>query len=308
MKRFVWLFCALMVLFSCMSCEIEDVTDEEDKTEKKTEKEKETTIVESLSLDKSSLVIYIGESNNQLIATVTTAGDDKYVSWESSNTNVATVNTTGDVYAVALGETTITAKWKDRFATCTVKVNKCSVALNTISQLMSINPYTFAATITPATAKQAITWNSSDTNIVTIDKSGVVTVISPGEVTVTATTTDGATASCEFNVAACKLFSTENTYINGKTPDTDVQFYKFYATGGAIYTVAIKDWITSSSYGPYAVQSAVFADEQQVTELTTINSHTTGELISTFKVTSSQYVYIGVAGSKNSTYAIKVSH
>ncbi|MCR5547266.1 MAG: Ig-like domain-containing protein [Bacteroidales bacterium] len=59
------------------------------------------------------------------------------------------------------------------------------------------------ATMTPSTALHipSVTWSSSDNSIATVDWCGYVTAISPGEATVTVTTTDGGkTASCEVTV------------------------------------------------------------------------------------------------------------
>ncbi|UZP02034.1 Ig-like domain-containing protein [Clostridium botulinum] len=62
------------------------------------------------------------------------------------------------------------------------------------------------ATTTPA----QVTWKSSDSLIATVDSNGKVTGIKEGQVTITATTADGLTATCIVNVVA-KIDTTEPT-------------------------------------------------------------------------------------------------
>ncbi len=59
------------------------------------------------------------------------------------------------------------------------------------------------ATITPANAlDKAVTWSSSDTNVATVDETGLVTGVLSGTVTITVTTHDGSyTDTCEVTVS-----------------------------------------------------------------------------------------------------------
>ena len=78
----------------------------------------------SVSLNKSSISLSVGDSE-QLTATVTPAeAANKTVTWVSSDTSIATVDSDGVVSAVAAGSTTITVETVDGgyTATCTVTV------------------------------------------------------------------------------------------------------------------------------------------------------------------------------------------
>ena len=80
--------------------------------------------VQSVSLDKTTLSLNVGD-NATLVATVLPENaDDKTVTWSSSNTAVATVDANGKVTAVAAGEAVITVTTTDgaKTATCTVTV------------------------------------------------------------------------------------------------------------------------------------------------------------------------------------------
>ena len=87
--------------------------------------------VESLSLNKSSLSIKVGESS-QLSATFSpSTATVKTVSWSSSNTSVATVDSNGQITGVSAGTATITAWSSDgkKSANCKVTVEHESVDL-----------------------------------------------------------------------------------------------------------------------------------------------------------------------------------
>jgi uncharacterized protein YjdB len=80
-------------------------------------------VVSGITLDKTELVLIVGDAAVQLTATVAPGNaTDKTVTWSSDKTSVATVDATGKVTAVAEGTATITAKAGDKTATCTVTV------------------------------------------------------------------------------------------------------------------------------------------------------------------------------------------
>ena len=63
---------------------------------------------------------------------------------------------------------------------------------------------TLTATVTPANAtNQNVTWESDDTDVATVSAAGVVTAVTAGTATITATSEDGSfTATCEVTVTA----------------------------------------------------------------------------------------------------------
>ena len=93
-----------------------------------------TVAVTSVTLDKTSLALQIGES---AILNATVKPDNatnKEVTWSSSNTGIATVDANGKVTAKAAGNATITATAKDgsgKKATCSVTVTAPAIELRT---------------------------------------------------------------------------------------------------------------------------------------------------------------------------------
>lgn len=113
------------------------------------------------------------------------AGNARNVVWTSSNEEVATVYS-GVVEAVAIGKATITATSGDKSASCAVYVSGSNGATLRISpltltieagetyQMQSFNTYDLEET-----------WASSDTKVVTISETGLVTAVAPGVAEVT---------------------------------------------------------------------------------------------------------------------------
>ncbi len=84
-------------------------------------------LVSEITLDKTDLLLHVGESDS-INAKVTPAdASNKEITWTSTNADVATVDSTGKVTAVGVGTATITATAADESgisASATVKVTK----------------------------------------------------------------------------------------------------------------------------------------------------------------------------------------
>ena len=163
---------------------------------------------ESISLDSSEAELTEGESV-QLTATVSPDNtDDKTVIWSSSDEAVATVDATGLVSAIRDGKATVTATTANGLtAACTVTVippviEADGISLNiTQTEIYNDETLQLMATVSPDdTTDKTVTWSSSNEEIATVDATGLVSPISEGKTTITATTANGLTASCEVTV------------------------------------------------------------------------------------------------------------
>ncbi len=158
--------------------------------------------VSSITLDKTSVNMGIGGSQD-LTATVLPANaTNKAVSWTSSNPAAVTVTSSGLVKGIAAGTATITATTEDGglTATCTVEVvvvPVSSITLDKTTLNMGIgDSQDLTATVLPNNAtNKAVSWTSSNPEVATVSNSGLVTAIAGGSVTITATTEDGGFAA-----------------------------------------------------------------------------------------------------------------
>ncbi|MGN0367368.1 MAG: Ig-like domain-containing protein [Wujia sp.] len=131
---------------------------------------------------------------------------NKKAYFTSSDSRVATVDsTTGKVTAVGQGTAVITcipedAKTNpDNIVKATVTVNVTQRA-NTVavtnangsnSQKVAVGQQiTYKATVAPSNVDKAVTWTTSDASVATVDENGVITGMSKGTATITATSKD----------------------------------------------------------------------------------------------------------------------
>lgn len=206
--------------------------------------------VTSISLDKTSLTLEVGQSETLMATVLPSNATDKSVTWTSSMQSVATV-ANGRVTAVGGGTTTIIATTNNgKTATCAVTVNEptteiievTSVSLNKTSLTLEIGESeTLAATVLPNNATdKSVTWTSSDQSVATV-VSGKITAIGSGTATVTATTSNGKTATCTVtvNAAVPQIIQVEGATIDG----TDIFMLVDHTTD----SVALLNKVTVSS-------------------------------------------------------------
>ena len=151
-----------------------------------------------VSLDRYTLTLYAGEEAEQLTATLKPEGTEATIRWTSSNQTAATVSQDGKVTPLAAGVTVVTAAAGDYRARCIVTVQPKRVRVTGIRfdepthTLMMGSTVTLQPIIAPddATVKN-LTWVSSDEQTATVSRTGIVTALSVGETTITATTVDG---------------------------------------------------------------------------------------------------------------------
>lgn len=151
-----------------------------------------------VSLDRYTLTLYAGEEAEKLTATLKPEGTEATIRWTSSNQTAATVSQDGKVTPLAAGITVVTAAAGDYRASCIVTVQPKRVRVTGIRfdepthTLMMGSTVTLQPIIAPddATVKN-LTWVSSDEQTATVSRTGIVTALSVGETTITATTVDG---------------------------------------------------------------------------------------------------------------------
>lgn len=132
-----------------------------------------------------------------------TAFLDSVRQWSSSNPSVATVDSTGLVMAQAPGSATIYATTKlGSTLSCTVTVvndigkvslNQSEIRLENIGGQSAL----IASVALPDPSSVSIVWTSSNPAAVTVNETGLVTAVGDGEATITATGSNGRSATCK---------------------------------------------------------------------------------------------------------------
>ena len=156
---------------------------------------------ESITLDKTTLSLAVGESTTLTATVKPDDATDKTVAWSSSDESVAKVDN-GKVTALKSGKATVTAKCGGKTAECavTVAVPVSSITLDKTALSLAIGETaTLTATVKPDDATdKTVAWSSSDESVASVDN-GKVTAIKSGKVTVTAKCGDK-TAECAVTV------------------------------------------------------------------------------------------------------------
>ena len=135
------------------------------------------------------------------------------VTWSSSDTSVATVDSNGLVTAVGAitgttGSATITlASNSNPNATSSLTINifnpveSISLTPTTLSLLPWEYDYFLTATINPSDAtNRSITWSSSDSDIVSVNSTGLITAHRPGTATITVSSAEAGVASATSTI------------------------------------------------------------------------------------------------------------
>ncbi len=156
--------------------------------------------------------------------------------------------------------------------TITKSIPADSVTLDQTSlTLESGSTATLTATVEPETATdKAVTWSSSNEDVATVDENGVVTALSEGSATITATAASGASASCQVTVNWKVAFDPSNLVMNVGADENQVIFVWYNQTasadtlvfGGQHYVAATEE----ATQDGYTINRVVINDLQPNTE------------------------------------------
>lgn len=171
--------------------------------------EAKITMVET---DKKQLTVKYNPSNTTV---------DRDVAWTTSNNKVAVVAADGTITAKGAGTATITATVAGKNASCVVTVKRKEVALESIElsetnvTMKAGNKKQLNVIYNPAntTVEKNVKWSTTDADVASVDKNGMVTAKSEGTVTITASV-DGKNATCEVNVEKADVIDIESIQIN----------------------------------------------------------------------------------------------
>lgn len=243
------------------------------------------TLVTSISLNKSSLSLAAG-SSEQLTATVSPSNaTNKNVAWSSSETSVATVDQDGTVRAVGAGTATITASSTDgsnKNAYCTVTVTASTVAvtgvsLNKSSIIVAVGGTSqLLATVAPPNAtNKTVTWRSTATSVARVDSTGLITGVARGACRIYVKTSDGNyEAYCSVNVTDNGSIEAEDITAKSQATSaasrltlTNIQTATLAASCSAAWVTAVT---IDSSGSPVRVRLTIRANSEPTARSATV--------------------------------------
>lgn len=136
-----------------------------------------------------------------------TSYTNKHITWKSSNENAASVDSKGNVYAESAGSALITFDpigGPEVYCRVSVKyIEPTSISINNSNiSVVAGKTKNLKYILTPDGASATVRWQSSNENIVKVSSTGVITGISEGTATITATTEKGLSAICTVSVIA----------------------------------------------------------------------------------------------------------
>lgn len=211
---------------------------------------------------------------------------NKAVSWASGNTSILTVDSSGNIKGIAPGQATVTATAQDgskKSATTTIRVGKqvTGLSLNKTSHTAytTDSPLQLVATAAPSDcADPSVTWSSSNSNVVKVSDSGVVTFVKAGTAVVTckSNSNSAVSASCSFTVkqyaqgvtvsadlAPIPVGSTKQLTATVTPADTTSKALTWSSSNTAVATVDANGKVTAVSSGTATI-TATAADRGTV--------------------------------------------
>lgn len=172
--------------------------------------------VSTIALKTDSGILRLGQSKKLKTTIRPSKASNKNLVYKSSNSRVLSISATGKLKALARGRAKVTVTSADNkrarkslsFAvikrqSSPVTISPISISLNMSQRALAIGEsFDLTATVLPIIATdRSVTWTSSDTRVVAAEN-GRITGMSAGYATVTATTTNGLTATCFVTVYA----------------------------------------------------------------------------------------------------------
>ena len=165
---------------------------------------------EGLELSDENVIGYLPDQTYQLTYKILPEGyveEGLTVNWTTSDASIATVDKNGLVTYHAVGRVIITAT----ISGVPNATDACYFEIQNPAESITLNPTSASikvgstVTITPMISPDnvtdtSLTWSSSNPEIATVDKTGVVTGVSAGGTTITCTTSNGLTATCTVTV------------------------------------------------------------------------------------------------------------
>jgi uncharacterized protein YjdB len=203
--------------------------------------------VETIFISPSVLNLPLGMNSSLSATTFPNGAVNKDIEWEISDPSIATVDANGNVSSIALGTTSIIARYVIDSSICatssvtvTPYIPATTLSLNTSlitannTQLGTTQQLTSA--ITPSGASnQTVSYSSSNTAVASVSLSGIITINNTGSAKITAACESG-TVTAQCVVSVVPVIST--TFSGNPFTMTDVPIKTFVNSSATSITPA----------------------------------------------------------------------
>lgn len=181
------------------------------------------TQVTDVTITPTVLNLNVGDTANLSVTVGPNSAYNKNVVWVSSDSDVVSVDTEnatayGAIVTAKKGGiatvTVVSVSDGTKYATCTIYVREAVTGIKLSESSVTVNmniipEYVLIATVLPENTtglsdgvNRTVIWSSTDENVLTVDQTGKVKFIAPGNAAVVAQTEDGGfTAYCNFTVS-----------------------------------------------------------------------------------------------------------
>ena len=237
------------------------------------------------------------------------------LTWESSNEEVISVDENGKIIPHKMGSATITANAENKkSASCNVtcgikptdiKLNSGEITLSKDGSGSNPKEFQLVPTLTPENANisSKITYSSSDTNVVTVSETGLVTAVGSGTARVTATTANEKSAYIDVTVKTSIKDFTIGLSADGYSYDDYVKDNTIYI---AYPNTSTKKWNDGRKKKPCKLQVNIKTDSGDIpTNVTYTSSNernlkatATGEIESTAQPSKEMLTTVRQASAK----------
>lgn len=223
--------------------------------------EAETAPEGSIVLEQTQLSLYVGNMRTLVASTDPLSAS---IDWSSENPNIAKVDNNGQVTAVSEGTTTITASitvnQKHYEASCVITVKKHIKFTDKEIQLTIKGSKKLNVKVDPA--DMSVTWKSSAPAVVSVNNNGVVTGISQGSATITATVlVNGIPYSDSCTVTVCPYIDLSPFFREKITEKDGKKYYEDFSLGEKVFD----NWPQNSSQDEKHALLASFLKNESVT-------------------------------------------
>lgn len=237
--------------------------------------------VQSVEVNSDGAVrqIALGETLKLSVTITPSNATADVITWTSSDPTIATVSDTGVVTALKPGEVTITVTVGGKSSSFTLTIYDPKAGFITLGitekSLLVGDEFTLTPTVSPETLKdKTITWATSDDKVASVSDKGVVKALAPGECTITATLSNGETATAKVTVTnsfsisptSLELFPGEEKTID--VTDPKERSLTWESSDSSIATVDGKGKVTAVAPGKVTITASTDSGEKLSCEVT----------------------------------------